>query len=93
MTTCRTLRLCTRCPLGRREHDPVVGPAVAVCEHVADRTMPVHVHPHCVAIPQFVADVGSSQKTLKKLKGAALTMLTQRPDKSVQKALSFCSLV
>jgi len=45
------------CALGRREHHSVVGPAVAVGEHAADRMISFHVHAHGVAIPQFVADM------------------------------------
>src|SRR5882724_3669772 len=45
------------CALGRREHHSVVGPAVAVGEHAADRMISFHVHAHGGAVPQFVADM------------------------------------
>ncbi len=44
-----TLR--ARRALRRREHDPVVGPAIAVCEHAADGMIAVHVHAHGLAVP------------------------------------------
>ena len=43
--------------LRRRKHDPVVGPAVAVREHAADRMIALHMHAHGLAIPQFVANM------------------------------------
>src|SRR5665213_4624831 len=46
-----------RRPLCRREHHSVVGPAVTVGEHAADRTIALHVHTHGVAVPQLVANV------------------------------------
>src|SRR6266850_1101950 len=72
MISAQTLRVCregkpvptfpdhalrSSCALGRREHHSVVGPAVAVGEHAADRMISFHVHAHGVAIPQLVADM------------------------------------
>jgi hypothetical protein len=33
------------------------GPAMAVCKPPADWVVPVHVHAHCFAIPQFLPNV------------------------------------
>src|ERR1035438_7829721 len=52
-----TYGLCCRYHRRRREHYSVVGPAVAVGEHAADRMIALHVHAHRRIIPQFVADV------------------------------------
>src|SRR6202035_5878977 len=49
--------LCPGRSCRRREHHPVVGPAVTVREHAADRMIAVHVDAHGAAIPKFVADV------------------------------------
>src|SRR5258708_35081125 len=41
---------------GRREYYSVVGAAIAVGEHAADRMIAVHVHAHGVATPQVAPD-------------------------------------
>src|ERR1700688_3775827 len=50
-------KLCATRSLGGREHHSVVGAAVAVGEHAADRVIALRVHAHRFAIPQLVADV------------------------------------
>src|SRR5580700_365776 len=57
VTSVAVTGLCSRRSRGRREHHPVVGPAVAVCEHAADWMIAVHVDTHGVAVPQLVADL------------------------------------
>src|SRR6476661_7220727 len=44
-------------PFGRRIYHAVIGPAVAIREHAADRVIALHVHAHRIRVPQFVADV------------------------------------
>src|SRR5450756_2413469 len=43
--------------LSRRKHDAIVGAAIAVRKHAADRMIAVHANPHRRGIPQLVADV------------------------------------